>query len=91
MGDYVVGPFPGYTAVVRDVDAFWSLGLAAAQLNLFDGNDATFVYAYLGDGGITSELYSWRGRQVIPEGETFTVHTDSALDVRVSGYLLTSP
>jgi len=78
----------GFVCVVRDADCFYPGGVGqSAQLE----NPAGGIFAYfpfpLTVNGI---LDSWRGRQVFLEGETVTFAATAAMDIQVSGYLLSA-
>jgi hypothetical protein len=79
----------GFVVVVRDVDAFWSYGLTPASLNVVGDLGETFAFWFADSVEPISQSFEWRGRQVFESGTSFSVITSSALDVRVSGYVLT--
>lgn len=81
----------GYRAIVRDMDAYNAPG----------GSPDDYVYVWVEEieGAFAYQKFdgvgwvSWRGRQVINEGEHLAVGNNSAsmTMVMVSGYLLTLP
>lgn len=79
----------GFVVVVRDIDAFWSFGLTGADLNAVGDLGETFAYWSTDEELLSSQSFQWRGRQVFESGTSFSVITSSALDIRVSGYVLT--
>jgi hypothetical protein len=79
----------GFVVVVRDIDAFWSFGLTLASLNVVGDLGETFAFWTITPLSTNSQSFQWRGRQVFESGTSFSVITNSALDVRVSGYVLT--
>lgn len=80
----------GNIVILRDLDVTYFSGLTSAGCNLTGSQGQTI--AHLGWASLEStSTKSWRGRQVIGPAEHFEVITDSALDVTLSGYLLTAP
>jgi hypothetical protein len=80
----------GFVAVLRDLDAFQVAGLTVPQIYLVGAAGQTIWW---NSGSLVDSSYSsWRGRQVINEGETFAVNvaTETA-SFAVSGYLLSLP
>jgi hypothetical protein len=80
----------GMTAIVRDVDVLFLGDPGDTAFTLSDQSTGTYVaYCLQID---TDQLYSWRGRQVFPEGATFQANSagPNSLTARVSGYLLTN-
>lgn len=79
----------GYRLVVRDADCFYPGGLGqSAQLE----GPAGQIFAYFPfAAAVNGVLSSWRGRQVFEPGETITFASTAAMDITVSGYLLTLP
>lgn len=81
----------GYVAVVRDLDAY-SDTVASAEIFLRNAEGgAIYFFTW---GVAQQQSVEWRGRQVYFAGETITVDISvgalDAIDVAVSGYLLTS-
>lgn len=81
----------GFVAVIRDLDAYCDATLGFADLFLHGaGGQAIAWHSW---EATTQDQFQWRGRQVILAGETFDVEADTgigvAIDVTVSGYLLT--
>lgn len=79
----------GFTAVLRDLDAYNASGIAVGRIFLLGHLGQTIWFAVSAEEQDTYQ--SWRGRQVLLEGEKFTVNTEVHWDVTVSGYLLTLP
>lgn len=79
----------GFTAVLRDFDVYWGGGVIRRAVFLRGAGGQTIFYNSFGDTG--GQYASWRGRQVIQAGETFSIFTEDAMDVTLSGYLLTLP
>lgn len=79
----------GFVAVIRDVDVCWIFGLTGAEFQL-KGNAGQVIwlanFPILGDD--QDQWQGWRGRHVVAPGDSFTIESDSAVDVSVSGYLL---
>ena len=79
----------GYRAVVRDADCFYPGG--AGQSAQLEG-PAGGIFAYFPfTAEINGVLSSWRGRQVFEPGDVVTFATTTAMDIKVSGYLLLLP
>lgn len=78
----------GYVAVIRDIDVYYVTGLAGADCQVQMQGGAVFAFFSFGPTD-PSAVKSWRGRQVIPGLRTLEIITTGALDVSVSGYLLT--
>lgn len=76
-------------AVLRDLDAYYN-GLVEASIHLEGSLGQTIWYNGFSAGG-NPQYASWRGRQVLDPGDTLTVTTDQAIDVTISGYLLSLP
>jgi hypothetical protein len=78
----------GYVCVVRDLD-IWSGGGSIINWTL-----AVDRVCKLAGGAFTviseQQVATWRGRQVVPEGEIIEVLLDGATDGAVSGYLLSA-
>lgn len=88
-GTTVAGPVPSGTVwVLRDLDAYWGGGLSPAEIWLRGSLGQTIFH--WGRSSPDSASVSWRGRQVLGAGETFSVVTLDAMDVTVSGYELWS-
>ncbi len=86
----LLGVLPPDKIVVRDIDVFYVNGLAGADFHAELEGGATFAFfSFAPLSG--DKLQSWRGRQVIEPGQTWTISTTGALDVSVSGYKLTGP
>jgi hypothetical protein len=91
------GSFPyvvptGYVVVLRDVDVYADV-VGASQFFL-QGDAGQAIWWNKWDPG-DAGYGSWRGRQIMYAGETFTANCDAApldgIDYAVSGYLLTAP
>lgn len=79
----------GLVMVVRDMDIWNGAGgISSAFLKGGAGQAIWARHWATGDGASHEE---WRGRQVILEGQDVSVQTDLAMDVSVSGYLLSLP
>jgi len=77
----------GFTVVVRDIDVV--VGIAAGiTVVAYDGAGNTFWGVDTGVTTSTKTTFSWRGRQVIPGPDYFSITCDGACDFRSSGYLL---
>lgn len=76
--------------VVRDIDAY-AAGPFGSNAHLrFVGNLGETLWFFV----VTAQQQAsgqWRGRQVFTAAQSFGIQTDSAFDVRVSGYLLNAP
>lgn len=81
-------PF-GYRLVLRDLDA-WYVGLFDNTVHLV-GSSGQAIWGNGFTGGGTLNYASWRGRQIIEYGESFSVNASQPTDVTVSGYLLLLP
>jgi hypothetical protein len=79
----------GFVAIVRDFDAFWGVSTAGAEVNLYGHAGQVIYQAAFGLNDVGWR--GWRGRQVLNAGETLQIFTSDAMDVTLSGYLLTSP
>jgi len=85
--EYVVPD--GYTAVVRDFDAYYGGSLSAEQVFLVGSADQIVwqVSWAINEAG----WRGFRGRQVYYTGETIAVYGTDVMDLTASGYLLLSP
>lgn len=79
----------GYTAVVRDIDIFYSGGVGS-YVNVINPVYGTFAYAAFG-ASVDGALISWRGRQVFQAGEAIEWACTDDVDLMASGYLLALP
>lgn len=77
--------------VIRDLDVYWGGSISNAGNVALIGSAGQTIWSTGSAGDGSSKSWSWRGRQVLESGEAFSVHTDTAMDVTVSGYLLTAP
>lgn len=80
----------GLVAIVRDIDAYAAGPLSSNAHLRFTGYLGETLWFFV----VSAQQQAsgqWRGRQVFRSGEGFGIVTDSAFDVRVSGYLLTAP
>lgn len=86
----LVVTFPAtYVVVLRDLDVYNGAGgVASAFLR---GSAGQAIWAHHWQVGDSASLEEWRGRQVLQPGETAEIVTDVAMDVSLSGYLLTPP
>jgi hypothetical protein len=79
----------GYVAVVRDIDA-WSSGGILVNWRVSLSGDPAFA-----GGQFTIEaldqFQAWRGRVVVPAGESIQAIADGPRGLVVGGYLLTLP
>jgi hypothetical protein len=80
----------GQIIIVRDIDVYYVTGLAGADCQVQFQGGAVFSFASFGPGDPPS-VKSWRGRQVSGALPGLQVTTSGALDVRISGYVLTAP
>lgn len=80
----------GFVAILRDLDAFKTGTDESAVADMV--NASAGVAIWLGHFSGTASWISWRGRQVIPAGETVEVSATGTTDVSitVSGYLLST-
>lgn len=80
----------GFVAILRDLDSY--IGTPAGTNGLYLEGDAGQAIWWSEATIGQSQYASWRGRQVLNAGETFSVRADvgslDAYDVTVSGYLL---
>ena len=80
----------GKVMVVRDIDCY-ALAPATSNAHLrFVGNLGETLWLFQVDFGQQASG-QWRGRQVFTAAQSFGIQTDSAFDVKVSGYLLNAP
>lgn len=81
-----------HVGIVRDIDVYATGAIAIPFTFVFaQGSDGQAFFYYQWDPGAQA-WEGWRGRQVIEPGQTFTVTpSNGAVDVSVSGYLLSSP
>lgn len=79
----------GKIAVVRDIDLVTGLAVAGTAAIFAGSSGATF---FTSSGAVALVWSEWRGRQVLPAGETLKVVVigGQQYDVTVSGYLLTA-
>jgi hypothetical protein len=84
-----------YLVVLRSFDAYWGGGGSGGpSIRLVGNTGQTIVEFHVPSGTPTPELFdsrswSWRGRQVIPAGETYGVEVaGNPCDVTLSGYHL---
>lgn len=79
----------GFTCVLRDFDVYFGGSIFARAVYLRGAGGQTIWYnKFTAPDG---QYASWRGRQVVAAGETFSIFTEDAMDVTLSGYLLTTP
>lgn len=80
--------------VIRDVDVYWGGGLSAGvsfRLMGSAGQTIWEVHVNPSTPPYDSQTWQWRGRQVIPPGDTWAISgAGGAFDAAVSGYLLTA-
>jgi|SRR5580658_3508127 hypothetical protein len=88
----------GFTAVVRDFDGYGNNTDPTTIVYLVDvtrGFGSWYGQALTLDDVGSPTHYQWSGRQVFHPGDEFAVRVtadvSAAVDVRVSGYLLTLP
>lgn len=77
----------GFTVVVRDIDVVAGISVGGLVI-AYAGDGAKFAANQFGTVSLDYTLWSWRGRQVIPGPDVFSITTDFACDIRSSGYLL---
>ncbi len=79
----------GFTTVLRDLDVYFGGSVFARGVYLRGAGGQTIWFNnFATDAG---QYASWRGRQVIQEDEVFSIFTEDAMDVTLSGYVLTLP
>lgn len=81
----------GKTAYIRNIDVVWIEGLSSAEFQIHGTAGQNFFVATFDP--ISDHSDSWRqwfGQHIVAEGDSFSIHADSALDISVSGYLLTN-
>ena len=91
-GDFTVTTPTGFVTVLRDIDAYANNPLPSVSpihLRLKNSLGGTLWVVQVDPD--TEAFFQWRGRQVFPAGDSFTISTDAAWDYSVSGYLLTAP
>lgn len=89
-GNHPVTVPAGQVYVLRDMDAWAETSHNGDEL-LVRGTNGNIIWAVLCDGTFAGSLKSWRGRQVIPQGTTFSVNAASgSWDIAISGYILTA-
>lgn len=83
---------PDSVVVIRDVDVYWGGGLAAGVSFRLMGTLLQTIWEVHVNSSTPpydSQVWQWRGRQVIPPGGTWAVSAAGGLfDCAVSGYLL---
>lgn len=83
----------GFVAIVRDLDAYCDATLGFATLFLHGALGQAIAWHHW--DATTEDQFAWRGRQVYYSGEDIEVAVATgigvAIDVTVSGYLLTAP
>jgi len=79
----------GLVYIIRDADmCAYPSGATDAYFISTGGGNPWAVFGMSGTGSVAT----WRGRQVYEAGSTFNVlSTPNELQLRVSGYILTSP
>lgn len=85
--DYVVPS--GFRAVVRDIDVFAHVSVAARDIHIIGQAGQTF-YWFDWNTGDTSAQH-WSGRVVLDPGSLLRAQSSDLVDVTISGYLLTLP
>jgi len=80
----------GAVCVVRDIDAVCGTGIGAS-IWAYDNAGIKFWGVTFAVSDLVFTTASWRGRQVLPGPDFLHITTDSALDFRCSGYLLSGP
>ena len=79
----------GYIAVVRDIDVVvFEPGAGTVEAGL--GGSSVF-WGYTWSFVTVLGWESWRGRQVLNAGEQLVLHSNAAMDMMASGYLLSLP
>lgn len=88
----------GYVTVLRCFDAYWGGGTSGGPSVRLIGNAGQTIVEFHVPPGLTppdsldSRSWEWRGRHVIPGGETYTVEVAGPnADVTLSGYHLLAP
>lgn len=82
--------FPaGFIVVLRDLDVYnGSGGVASVFLR---GNAGQAIYVHRWEVGDGASHEQWRGRQVLTPPEGASITCSLAMDVTLSGYLLSAP
>jgi hypothetical protein len=79
----------GHNYIVRDLDVYCDNSGAGGTF-FFKGNQSQTIW-HLSLAAFATTDGQWRGRQVFPAGQSFSVVADTNSDVTVSGYDLTLP
>jgi len=88
-GGHSDGVPAGFVLVLRDLDVYYN-GLAGASVAL-QGNLSQTIWNNNFSASPNGQYASWRGRQVFDALTTWAIVTDAAMDVTLSGYLLSTP
>jgi hypothetical protein len=81
---------PGYIAVVVNIDIYCSV-LLPAVVRFQDGITGQTIY-FFDFSAVSNEWTQWQGREVFETGGQIQMSsTSNPSDVRVNGYLLTTP
>lgn len=88
-GTLVINLPAGFVPVLRDFDVYNGSGGVASVFLQGALGQAIYVHRWeVGDGASHEQ---WTGRQVFLPGETCAIVTSLAMDVTLSGYLLSLP
>ena len=82
-------PASNQVVIVRQVDCY-NRGTGGVVFNMFFNGGPYIAYTALGTVA-PNWLFQWKGRQAGKPGQEFVVASNAALDISVTGYLLTSP
>jgi len=74
------------TLVVRCIDGY--AGPTALGVTFYAKGSAGQVFASASGAALGSSQLTWRGREVLYAGETFSLEADDTADLTASGYLL---
>jgi hypothetical protein len=78
---------PGFVTVVRDIDIFWPT--AGGGLDVFVvGTLGQGIVYFHAAGAAPSQMFQWRGRQVMNGGDSWNIFASSVIDITISGYQL---
>lgn len=76
----------GKTLVIRCIDGY--AGPTALGVTFYAKGSAGQVFASASGAALGVSQLTWRGREVLYAGETFSLEADDTADLTASGYLL---